>query len=130
MVSSLCHHDPNPAILFPLADEVAGNGLGSAIFEHHASFKPHQLFLFRNPCYLHPIRLRNREPGMGQEMGKVPVIGKKKKSFGIEIEATYRIDSPFQMLNKIQNRRPTLWVFDRGKIASRFIEKKNDLRFK
>jgi hypothetical protein len=67
---------------------------------------------------------------MGEEMGKVPVIGEKKKSLGIEIEAAHRIDSPFQILEKIQDGRPPPWVFDRGKIASGFIEEKNDLRFK
>ena len=67
---------------------------------------------------------------MGEEMGKIPIIGEKKKSLGIEIEAAYWIDSPFQIFKKIQNGRPSLWVFDCGKIASGFIEKKNDLRLK
>jgi hypothetical protein len=67
---------------------------------------------------------------MREAMGQVTIIGEKEKSFGIEIEATYRIDSPFHVFEEIHDGRPSLWVFDRGKITSRFIEEKNDFRLK
>ena len=63
-------------------------------------------------------------------MGQVTVIREKEKSLGIEIEATYRIDSPFHVFEEIDDGRPSLRVFDRGKIASRFIQEENDFRFK
>jgi len=63
-------------------------------------------------------------------MGKVAIIGEKEKSLGIEIEATYWIDSPFHIFKKAQDGRPSLRVFDCGKIASGFIEEKNDFLFK
>jgi hypothetical protein len=67
---------------------------------------------------------------VGEQVSKSTVIGEKEESLGIEIEATYRIDSPFHVFEKIHDGWSFLWVFDRGKIAPGFIEEKNDLGFK
>jgi hypothetical protein len=67
---------------------------------------------------------------MREEVGKVTIVGEKEESLCIEIEATYRIDSPFHVFEKIHYGWPPPWVFDRGKISSGFVEEKNDLGFK
>src|SRR5512139_3068830 len=106
MVSPFCHHDPNPAIFFPLADKTARDGFRLPVFEHHSSLEPRQLFLLWDPRYLHQVGLWNRKLGMGEEMGKVPIIGEEKEPLRIEIKATHWIDSPFHIFKEIQDSGP------------------------
>ncbi len=62
-------------------------------------------------------------------MSQVTIIREKKQSLRIEIQTAYRIDSPSHVSEKVHDGRPSPGVFDRGKIASGFIQKQDDFRF-
>jgi len=66
---------------------------------------------------------------MGEEVGKVSVVGKKKQSFCINVEATHRINPLLYSLQKIHDGRSILGISYGCEVSAWLIEKEGHIRF-
>lgn len=57
-----------------------------------------------------PIGLGNFKAGMGEQMGKLPVVGEQQQPFAVEIQAPHRVEAAALVREQLHHGEPVVWV--------------------
>jgi hypothetical protein len=95
---------------------------GLSVLQEDACFERRDRAVFKHALDLGKVGLRKFMLGMGDEVGKIPVIGQEQKPFGVVVQPAHGIDPDLDPFQKVLHRGPPFGVGHGRHIACRFVQ--------